>query len=348
MPAADTSAMDGYAVRSADLSRASRTSPVPLTVTSCLHAGGDGVGPVGPGQAVKIMTGATVPSGCDAVVAVEETRSTRDTVWIGSRPRSGRNVRSVGEDVPAGTDLLRAGVTLGPAQLAVAAMVGLATLPVWAPLRVGVLSCGVELTEPGSPRRQGAVFDSNLPMIVSLIEQAGASVVWSHRCGDDPSVLARALEGLDIDLLVTTAGTSAGDREVIRELMEPAGVTFRHVDVRPGAPQGAGRFGRLPVIALPGVPVAAWVSAQLYVLPFVRSAMGGPPDAATVAAVLADDVRTNGKRQYVLGIVDAVTVTVPFAGRRSPRALALSNCLIEIPDGTCLIRAGTTIRAMLT
>ncbi|MGH3936908.1 MAG: molybdopterin molybdotransferase MoeA, partial [Pseudonocardiaceae bacterium] len=292
LPPFDNSAMDGYAVRAVDVAGATAGNPVQLPVTEDIPAGRTDSPPLQPGTAHRIMTGAPMPPGADAVVQVEHTDAGLHEVQIFAARSAGQSVRRAGEDVAAGDEVLAAGAVLGPAQLGVAAAVGQAKLPVHRRARVLVLATGSELVTPGTPLQHGQIYESNSTMLAAAVREAGGEAELMHFVPDDVAALESALAArLDgIDLLVTSGGVSAGAYEVVKSAMTGQGVEFGKVAMQPGGPQGAGRYRGVPVATLPGNPVSSSVSFEMFVRPALRAAMGLPAQRPRVTAWLAEEL----------------------------------------------------------
>jgi molybdopterin molybdotransferase len=354
LPPFDNSGMDGYAVRSADIAQASAESPVTLPVTEDIPAGRTDSPILQPGTAHRIMTGAPIPPGADAVVPVELTDSGRHRVQIYAPRSPGDSVRPAGGDVKRGEELLPAGAVLGPAQLGVAAAVGYAELPVHRPVRVLVLSTGSELVVPGTPLQHGQIYESNGTMLAAAVREAGGQAQLMHFVPDDVAALEAALAPrlAGIDLLVTSGGVSAGAYEVVKTAMTGHGVEFGKVAMNPGAPQGVGRYRGVPVTAMPGNPVSASVSFEIFVRPALRAAMGLPAERPRAIARLTEALESPGdKRQFRRGTFDPAAGTVtPVGGPGSHLlgALARSNCLIDIPQTTTSLKAGEDVEILRT
>lgn len=350
IPAFTCSAMDGYAVSSRDVADAEPDHPVSLRVTADVPAGrGDGPA-LERGCAHRIMTGAPLPAGADAVVEVEATRCAGEVVevFVGADP--GRHVRRQGEDVAVGLPLLPVGAVLGPMQLGLLAALGHAQVGVWPALRVLVVSAGSELMAPGTPARAGSTYDSNGVMLVTALRAAGAEATLLAGIPDDVSVLHASLGAAlaDVDLVVTSGGVSAGAYEVVKEAL--GDVDFVDVALRPGRPQGAGRYEGVPVVAFPGSPVAALVSFEVLLRPALRAAMGYPDvDRPRVAVRLSETVTSpDGLRHYVRGVLDEGQATVtPVTGHEGHylRWLASAHCLIDVPEDVTRLEAGTIVEA---
>ncbi|MEO7196225.1 MAG: gephyrin-like molybdotransferase Glp [Pseudonocardiaceae bacterium] len=354
LPPFDNSGMDGYAVRSVDIARSTADAPTRLPVTEDIPAGRTDSPPLRPGTAHRIMTGAPIPPGADAVVPVELTDGWHDHVRIYAPRVPGECVRPAGSDVLAGEEVLAAGAVLGPAQLGVAAAVGCAELLVHRPVRVLVLSTGSELVAPGTPLKHGQIYESNTTMLAAAVREAGGQAELMHFVPDDVAALEAALAPrlAGIDLLVTSGGISAGAYEVVKEAMTGHGVDFGTVAVQPGGPQGAGRYRGVPVAALPGNPVSVSVSFEVFVRPALRAAMGLPADRPRVFARLTEALESPaGKRQFRRGSLDPVASTVTPVGGPSSHllgALARSNCLIDIPETSTVLKAGEQVVVLRT
>jgi len=272
MPRWDNSAMDGFAVRSADC-----TGPVRLRVTGYLPAGGLAPGPLGPGQAVRIMTGAPLPPGADAIAPVEDVEVDGDAVQLRRAVRPGAHVRRRGEDLRAGEVALPAGTVLGPREVSVLASASQLEVAVVRRARVAILSTGDELVQPGQPLGPGQVYDSNSPAVAAGVLQAGGEPISLGIARDDRSALRDRLEqGLQADLLVTSAGVSMGDRDLVRAILEELAVrqVFWKVDIKPGRPMALAVRGSTLVFSLPGNPVSTLLTFDQFVRPALLRMMG--------------------------------------------------------------------------
>jgi len=273
LPFCDNSAMDGYAVRAADCSGAAR-----LKVTGYLPAGGTGSAVVTPGCAVKIMTGAPIPAGCDAVIPSEETEEgDGDVVFVKGRVTARQHIRFRAEDVREGDVVLQGGTPLRPAEISMLASLGKAFVPVYRKVRVAVLSTGDELIELGEAPSPGTIINSNSLAIAAAVREAGAEAVLLGIARDDMESHANKIsEGLKADALITTAGVSAGDRDLVREVLGELGVVSRfwRVDIKPGGPTAFGTKDGKPVFSLPGNPVSALITFEVFVRPALLRMMG--------------------------------------------------------------------------
>lgn len=327
VPPFDNSAMDGFAVRSADVAGAGETTPVRLRVVGDVPAGDAAHPVVGPREAARVMTGAPMPPGADGVVPVERTdqpagpghRALPATVAVHAPARD--HVRRAGEDVQAGDLVLEAGCRLAPHHLAAAVSVGHTTVPVRPRIRLGVLSTGEELVDPGAPLGPGQIPDSNGPLLLTLAERLGAQAIPLGRVGDEPAALRELLAARlgEVDALVTTGGVSAGAFDVVKEVLAPE-VAFDQVAMQPGKPQGFGVLHddgagasehrrSVPVFCLPGNPVSVFVSFLVFVQPALRL-LAGLVDPAEAAPPLLPGVAATGwptprgRRQYLPVVVE--------------------------------------------
>lgn len=340
LPAFDNSAMDGYAVRAAEITPASEQDPVLLPVSADIPAGRLDVPALTPGSAARIMTGAPMPVGADAVVQVEATDGGTGVVAIRESRPVGVHVRFAGEDVAAGESVMLPGATLGPSQLGLLAALGLPTVEVREPVRVLVLSTGSELVPPGEDLLPGQIHESNGLMLAAAVREAGGVAIQLHAVADDVDEFHAALAPhlATTDLVLTSGGVSAGAYEVVKDALTGQGVEFVKVAMQPGMPQGAGRFAGVPVVTLPGNPVSSMVSFEVFVRPAIRAAMGyAETHRPVVRAVLTEALTSPaGKRQFRRGLlvssVQGATVR-PIGPPASHylRWLAASNALLDVP-----------------
>jgi molybdopterin molybdotransferase len=350
LPSFDNSAMDGYAVQARDLEGATDAAPVTLPVTAAIAAGDTAGHEVTPGRCVRIMTGALLPASADAVVPVEWTDGGTIRAVFRRPAAPGNAIRRRGDDVAKGDVLLTAGTGVGSVELALLAAAGVGSALVRPRPRVAVISTGNELAEPGTPIAAGRIWESNSFMLAAAARQAGA-VAHRHWISDDTSgVLAAVEEQLPAaDLVVTSGGVSmGGEHDVVKAALAGLGtVTFRKVAMQPGMPQGFGVVGarQTPIFTLPGNPVSAYVSFQIFVRPALRALQGLPPQRSAAArAVLTGGVRSpEGRRSFLRGVLDADKGTVtPLTGQASHQlgALAAANALIIVPEQVVTMDAG--------
>jgi len=350
LPGFDNSAMDGYAVRAEDVAAATEDAPVLLPVAEDIPAGRTDPLVLAPGTAHRIMTGAPLPTGATAVVPVEATDGATDTVTIRRAAGAGQHLRHAGEDVTAGTTVLHAGAVMTPAALGLAAALGLGELAVHPRQRVLVMSTGTELVAPGIPLQPGQIYESNAVMLAAAVVDAGGEVVASTMTGDDVDTFRHTLDRHigDADLIITTGGVSAGAYEVVKDALGAGEVEFAKVAMQPGMPQGAGRVGGTPIITLPGNPVSALVSFEVFLRPALRAAMGLPsPERPRRTAVLTEDLTSpRGKRQFRRGVFDPANAEVTSYGPPAShhlRWLASANCLLEIGEDVTELTAGSQV-----
>jgi molybdopterin molybdotransferase len=358
LPSFDNSAMDGYAVRATDTRDATPDDPVRLQVVGDVAAGATTRSGMGPGLSMRIMTGAPIPAGADAVIPLEDTDRGVARVALHRPVRTGECVRRSGEDLLAGAPALGAGAALGPQQLALLAAIGRDRVLVRPRPRVIILSTGSELIEVGHTPSFGEVIDSNSYMIASAAKDAGAD---ARRIGIVPDDHARLLDTLEsqllrADVLVTSGGVSMGAFDVVKEALSELGtVDFTRVAMQPGKPQGFGHLGdKVPIFCLPGNPVSSLVSFEAFVRPAIRKLLGKRSlQRATVQAVALEGAKSPyGVRQYRRGILHREaggSYSVSFSGGAGSHllaALALSNCLVVIPEEDTEVSAGSEVTVM--
>lgn len=347
VPPFDNTAMDGFAVRAADTAGATDEAPAQLVVVGTLAAGAAPDVAVGPGEAVRIMTGAPMPPGADAVVMVERTAVVDDgsTVAVQVEVDPGNHVRRSGDDVRAGDLVFPAGTTLTPAHLGVLASVGVRRAPVYPRPRVGVISTGDELVDGPEPLGPGQIRDSNRRMLLALVERADAVPVDLGRIADDEDAIAEAFsDGAEAcDAIVSSGGVSMGDFDFVKVVLDRLGdMRWMQVAIKPAKPLAFGTIGTTPVFGLPGNPVSSLVSFELFARPALRKMMGHAAlDRLRLTAVADEGLprRPDGKVHFA-----RVLVTYGEDGRFHVRtaggqgshqlaATAAAGALAVVPDG---------------
>jgi molybdopterin molybdotransferase len=356
LPPFDNSAMDGYAVVAADVTAAAPERPVTLPVLAEVAAGDTGRHELAAGGCIKIMTGALLPPGADAVVPVEWTDGAPagGQVAITRPAEPGHAIRRTGGDAAAGDVLLTAGTRLGPVQLGLLAAAGLGTVTARPRPRVTLISTGNELAEPGRPVTPGQIWESNSRMLAAAASQAGFVARRHPIVPDDKAtvlaVIEEALAGADV--LVTTGGVSmGGEHDVVKAALAGLGtVGFRKVAMQPGMPQGFGMVGPdgTPIFTLPGNPVSAYVSFLLFVRPAASVFQDLHPERPVSGrAVLAGSVRSPaGRRSFLRGILDRSAGTVtPVSGQASHQlaSLARANALVIVPEPVSELPEGSEV-----
>jgi molybdopterin molybdotransferase len=359
LPMFDNSSMDGYAVRLADVASASESNPVQLPVVGDIAAGSRPTYTVQPGMSVRIMTGAPVPSGAEAIVPLEWTDGGIAGVTITRAPTEGLYIRRAGEDVSKGQLILEAGTRLGPGQVGLLAAVGRDRVVVRPRPRVVIISTGSELVEPGNSTEPGQIHESNSYILTAAAREAGATVFRVGIVPDDDRSLMNAIEDqlIRADLVLTSGGVSVGAYDVVKEVLSRLGtVNFQSVAMQPGKPQGFGTIGpdATPIITLPGNPVSSYVSFEVFVRPVIRRMLGVEPlHRPTVRAVCTQGFGSpQGKRQFARGWfenTDGSFVVRPVGGAGSHLVgdLAHANCLIVVPEEVTEVPAGGTVDVMV-
>lgn len=365
LPPWDNSSMDGYAVRAADVARATAAAPVSLPVTDTIAAGGVARAPLAPGTAMRIMTGAPIPEGADTVIRIEDTDRGEERVLIRESRDAQRNVRPRGEDLQAGEIALAAGTMIDAAQIGVLASVGAHEVAVHRRPRVAVLATGDELVDVGrfaevlAGRR---IVSSNSYTLRAAVMAAGADVLDLGICPDDRDALRERLEAAraaECDLLLTSGGVSVGAFDYTREVLATLGATmhFWRVRIRPGGPLGFGRLGRIPWLGLPGNPVSAMVTCELFAKPALRRLRGERAVfPRTIPVVLDQEVSIGAALTHFLRVAittdDEGTLHARLTGPQGSgllTSMARADALLVVPlehFGRGPISAGTTMRAI--
>lgn len=346
-PPFDSSAMDGYAVREVE---AVSGATLPLMVD--IAAGGGRPAPLQLGHAARIMTGAPVPEGADAVVPVEKATLGEGVVTIDVAPKPAAHIRRRGEDVHAGDVVVEAGTVLGPWQLAAVAAAGYGAVTVRQRPRVAVLATGDELVDPGTTPGFGQITDSNSTLLAALVRHYGGEAIVLPRVGDADGAVSAALGGVDADLIVTAGGASVGAYDPVKADLAAAGVSFHAVAMQPGKPQGLGTVNGIATACLPGNPVSVAVTFAVVVAPMLRAMHGvSEPDYATVTA--GASWRTpQGRTQFVPVVLDDEGRVVPATARGSQShlvaSLARGRHLAVVGAGIDEVHAGDGLQLLTT
>ena len=366
LPGFRNSAMDGYAVHAADVAGAGATVPVILPVAGDIAAGNTEALRLAPGQSMRIMTGAPMPEGADAVVPVEDTDSGLNRVTISAGAHVGKHVREAGEDVAAGSLVMTGGTRLEPRQIALLAAVGTGQVTVTPRPRVVVISTGDELIEPGTRPGFGQVVDSNSLMLTAAVRALGCIPVRVGCVRDDAETFRSTIEAQirRADAVITTGGVSMGAYDTVKEVLSTVGtMRFDKVAMQPGMPQGFGVLGehRIPVFTLPGNPVSAMVSFEVFVAPALRLMAGRPQEETPLVTAVAAEAWTApaGKVQFARVVLSRTGSggggraageppghTVSIAGLQGSHALgslAGANALAVIPTEVTSVRVGDQV-----
>jgi molybdopterin molybdotransferase len=358
LPPFDNAATDGYAVKAADLMAASDGKPVVLRVIDDVPAGYRASVELRESTAIRIMTGAPLPEGAEAVVPLAWTDGGMPEVRVTRSVTRGAHVRRRGDDVGLGDVVATAGTVLSPRDIALLAAVGRGRVLVHPQPRVVIISTGSELVEPGAPLSPGLITDSNGVTIAAAVQEAGAIAYRVGPLPDDASTLLAALEDqlVRADLIVTTGGVSAGAYDTVKAVLSRLGtVEFTTVAMQPGMPQGHGTLGPedTPIFTLPGNPVSAYVSFEVFVRPVIRRMLGHQQIyRPVVRAVLVDPLQSpKGRRQFARGhllVEDGRYVVRPAGGQGSHMlgALARANALVVVPEDVTEVKPGTAVAVL--
>ncbi len=354
VPAHDNSAMDGYAVRSSDFS----SNEVPLEEIGAALAGRPFAGKVGPGQCVRVMTGAVMPEGADSVVVQEVVKSSGGKVVIPKGQKAGQNVRYAGEDLKVGVPVLAPGRLLRPAELGLIASLGIPEIKVKRKLRVAFFSTGDELASIGRPLAEGEVYDSNRYTLHGMLSRLGVEIVDLGVVRDDPALLEAAFRKAAgaADAVVTTGGVSVGEADFTRELMAKLGeVLFWKIAMRPGRPMAFGRIGDAWLFGLPGNPVAVMVTFYQFVRDALLHLSGRTDDFSIplLKAVSSQPIRkVPGRTEFQRGILfrDADEWKVRTTGQQGSgvlRSMSEANCFIVLEHARGKVEAGELVSVQL-
>lgn len=359
LPPFDNAAVDGYAVRADDIRNATTSSPTVLPVVGDVAAGSTTPYTVQPGLSVRIMTGAPIPPGADAVIPLDETDGGLAHVSIPRPVTAGRNIRAAGDDAAAGALVLSAGAHLGATQIGLIAAIGRDRVVARPRPRVVVLSTGGELVEPGQPLQRGQVPDANSALLTAAVQESGSIAFKVGIVPDEPSILADALEDqlIRADVVLTSGGVSLGTHDVVKEVLSRLGnVRFDRVAMNPGTMQGFGVIGpdKTPFFALPGNPVSAYVAFEVFVRPALRRMIGVEPIGRPVVRARLGErvISPPGMRSYLRGwlaVEEGAYVVRPVGGTGAHMiaALAQANSLIVVPETLTELEPGSPVSVMV-
>jgi molybdopterin molybdotransferase len=359
LPPFTNSGMDGFAVRVADLAGAGQARPVDLPAIGMSQAGGQPAPPVAPGTTVRVMTGAPLPEGAEAVVPIENVEELdAGQVRFFEPTKHGRHVRPVGEDVAAGQPAVPAGKLARPAEVGLLAALGIERVMVVRRPRVAIVSTGDELLRPGEPLAPGRIRDANGPALAAFVTEQGAVPLPLGIARDTHAELRAKIDAAKqagADLIITSAGASAGDFDIVRGLLaEEDALDVWRVNIKPGRPLLYGRVAGIPLIGLPGNPAAALIVAELVVRPAIERMRGLPASRRyTVQAMLDAPQHGSERRHYIRALVRwedggyrAITRGIG-AGSGALTTLVRSNALLVIPEGTGELAAGSLVEALM-
>lgn len=365
LPPFANSSMDGYAARAADIAGAGEAAPVTLRVVADIPAGAFPDMTLGPGEAARIMTGAPLPAGADTIVPVEHTdghfaqdasEPPPDTVTVLHASQPGDYVRPIGEDIRAGERVLAAGTLLRAQELGVLAAIGRAAVPVVRRPRVAILSTGNELIPVGDPLPPGAIHDSNGYTLAALVRTHGGAAIRVPTARDTlDDVRRRFQEALDTqpDIIISSAGVSVGAFDVVRTVLAELGqVDFWRINLRPGKPLAYGELRGVPFFGLPGNPVSAMVTFDVFVRPTLMALSGRPDSWVTKRAIVAQPLESDGRQSYLRvklqrenGQLIATTTGTQSSGALT--SMVLADALLIIPEGVRHVDAGTLLEVRL-
>jgi molybdopterin molybdotransferase len=353
LPAFDNSAMDGYAVRAADIRTAKADAPVRLRLKGRIAAGEAFSGELSPGECLRLFTGAPIPSGADAVVMQEDTRVEGDVVHIYAAAQPGENIRFQGEDVRRGATLAETGTEISPGLIGLLGAVGLGEVRVGRRPTVGLLATGSELQEAGQPLAAGQIYESNRALLAPLIARAGGVPIAYPLIRDSLEATRTALEQAfrDCDIVISSGGVSVGEMDFVKAAFESLGgkLQFWRVAIRPGKPFVFGTLGGKYLLGLPGNPVSAFVTFLLLSRPALRRWQGArevslPPQPG----ILAEPLTNFGERRHFLRVRVAADGKVHSAGKQASHALAslaVADGLVDLPAGANLA-AGANLEVL--
>lgn len=355
VPPFANSSMDGFAIVSRDTAGASAEERIELRVSALVPAGSGTVVTIGRGECARIMTGAPLPTGADAVAPFEEVEEDGERIALTRPVESGACVRPAGQDMLAGDRVLEPGAELGPSRIAVLAALGRAAAPCTRRPVVAVLSTGDELRAPGETLAPGQIYNSNSPMLAAAVEEAGGVAIVLERVGDEREAIVEALRQAAVaDLILTSGGASVGDFDHMTAILRESGeVGFWRVNVRPGKPLLFGSIFNAALIGLPGNPTSSMVTFELFARPAIRAMVGAPLFRLTVDAHVTEPIQTGGgRRTFVrvkLSYRDGAFHARPSGPQDSAmiRPLAEADGLLVVPEDRAALEAGERARVLV-
>ncbi|HQS59198.1 MAG: molybdopterin molybdenumtransferase MoeA [Gallionellales bacterium 35-53-114] len=354
VPPHDYSSMDGYAVRAADLGSPGNK----LKKIGSSFAGHGFEGTVAAGECVRIMTGATIPSGCDSVVMQEQVSAEGDSITFNAACKRGQNIRLVGEDIQQGAVVLAQGQRINPAEMGLLASLGFAEITVFRKLKIAIFSTGDELVQPGNALSGGQIYDSNRFTLVGLLTELGAEILDMGNIRDDKNAVRAALQkasGL-ADVIITSGGVSVGDADYIKELLDELGeVVFWKLAMKPGRPLAYGKVGHCHFFGLPGNPVAVMVTFLQFVRNALWELMGQHPKPAfSFQAICTTPIKkAQGRTEFQRGILtqsDDGLWTVQTTGEQGSgilSSMSRANCFIVLPMEQGNVEKGSVVQIQL-
>jgi molybdopterin molybdotransferase len=352
VPAHDNSAMDGFAVRFADLKFESR---VTLKVSGTAYAGAPFKGTMKPGECVRIMTGGVVPEGADTIVMQEHVEAKGDSVVVGGGHRKGQHLRRAGEDLAVGQVALTRGVALRPAEIGLVASLGISEVGVYRKLRVAYFSTGDELVSIGTVPREGQIYDSNRYTLYGMLARLGCDAIDMGVVRDDPGLLENAFAeaAATADVIITSGGVSVGEADFVKELLDKLGeVVFWKIAMKPGRPLAYGKVGSAHFFGLPGNPVSVMVTFYQFVRDALLKLSGRdpvPPLPTFKVPCTSNLKKAPGRTEFQRGILSrdaGGNWSVHVTGEQGSgilRSMAEANCFIILPTEQGNVAAGTLV-----
>ena len=353
VPPFDRAAMDGYAVVAADTSAASREAPARLRCVATVHTGEVSTRAIGAGECIQIATGAPIPDGADAVVMVEQTDRRGDEVDVFTAVHARQHIGRRGADIATGQTVLRSGDVLTPSRVGSIAALGIAEVEVYDRPRVGIVSTGDEIVEPGRPLAAGQIYDINRFTLGAVIAEHGGVAAAHPITGDSIAALGAAVDAIiaqGTDVLVFSGGSSVGERDLTRDVLRQKGdVVFHGIAVKPGKPTAFGHIGSTPVLGMPGYPTSCLSNAYLLLVPLLRRLAHLPPHRPRTVSVPAAHrfASVGGRHQfYSVRVVDGAAVGA-FKASGDITSMSQADGYIEIPMGVDAVEEGEQVDVTL-